>query len=270
VSKNLLIKGHIYGYCYYKPSEAKKTQKFNIVFATYTNKQWYLIGFYLNCEFVENSPVESIILRQKMFDLQQLGNGLGIEWRRLREEKIVQKLADEAQWLNWRVTPDNAVRTQVPIAIPKKVFNTGNYRIVKPTEIDEKTFGLLYSLAMEDTADDDYGIDVEFPEGREIERKHKMRERNPALVKAAKDLFKKKEGRLYCQSCGFDFYNLYGEIGIDFIEVHHVVPVHELKGETKTKVEDVALVCSNCHRMLHRRRPWIKMEELKLLIRKST
>ncbi len=47
-------------------------------------------------------------------------------------------------------------------------------------------------------------------------------------------------------------------IGSDFIEGHHTVPISELKGEVKTKVKDVALVCSNCHRMLHRRRPLAK------------
>lgn len=268
-NNSLLINGYIYGYCYYKPSEIKMSEKFNVAFATYTNKQWYLIGFYLNCEFVKNPPVEIVILKQKMFDLQQLGNSLGSEWRKLREEKFIQKLTNEAQWLKWRVSPDNAIRTQRPIAIPKKLFNTGNYRIVKPTEVTEKTFNSLYLLAREDTANDDYGIDTEFPEGREIERKHKMRERNAAVAKAAKDLFKKKEGRLYCQACGFDFFNIYGEIGSDFIEAHHTVPISELEGETKTRVEDIALVCSNCHRMLHRKRPWIKMEELKLLINKN-
>ncbi|MFN3092826.1 hypothetical protein [Bacillus pumilus] len=35
-----------------------------------------------------------------------------------------------------------------------------------------------------------------------------------------------------------------------------------------TKVEDIAIVCSNCHRMLHRKRPWLNKDQLKLLIEK--
>lgn len=268
-NKNLLIDGFLYGYCYYHPTENKRNEKFNIAFASYTNKQWYLIGFYLNCEFVSKPPVKNEVLTQKMHDLLQLGNSLGDEWQKLKGEKFIQKLKNEAQWLKWRVSPDNAIRTLQPIVIPQKIFNTKNYRIVKPTELDEEIFNSLYSLAQEYVADDDYGYESEFPEGKEIERRHRLRERNQAVIKSAKDSFKQKEGKLYCQVCGFDFYEKYGEIGCDFIEGHHTIPISELKGEVKTKAKDVALVCSNCHRMLHRRRPWLKMGELKRLIDKS-
>lgn len=265
-NKSLLIDDFLYGYCYYSPTENKRNEKFNIAFATYTNKQWYLIGFYLNCEFVSNPPVRNEVLKQKMHDLQQLGTSLGDEWRKLKGEKFIQKLKSEAQGLKWRVSPDNAIRTLQPIAIPKKIFETKNFRIVKPTELEEAIFNSLSSLAQEDVADNDYGYDSEFPEGKEIERKHRLRERNQAVIKSAKDLFKQKNVKLYCQVCGFNFHDTYGEIGSDFIEGHHTVPISELKGEVITKVKDVALVCSNCHRMLHRKRPWSKMEDLKKLI----
>jgi predicted HNH restriction endonuclease len=140
---------------------------------------------------------------------------------------------------------------------------------VKPTEIERDVFNELFSLAQEYVADEDYGFDSEFPEGKEIERKHRLRERNQAVIKSAKEAFKQKNGKLYCQVCGFDFQTKYGDIGSDFIEGHHTVPISELKGEVKTKVKDVALVCSNCHRMLHRRRPWLKMDELRNLISKK-
>jgi len=265
-NKNLLIDGFLYGYCYYKPTEDKRNDKFNIAFATYTNKQWFLIGFYLNCEFVDEPPVRSEVLQQKMYDLQQMGTSLGDNWRKLKGKNFIQKLKGEAQWLKWRVLPDNAIRTSQPIAIPKKIFDTKNFHITKPTGLDEIVFNSLFSLAQEYIADDDYGYDSEFPEGKEIERRHKLRERNQAVIKAAKDSFKQKKGKLYCQVCGFDFHDKYGEIGCDFIEGHHTIPISELEGEVKTKVGDVALVCSNCHRMLHRKRPWLKMEDLKSLI----
>lgn len=34
----------------------------------------------------------------------------------------------------------------------------------------------------------------------------------------------------------------------------------------ETKIEDIAIVCSNCHRMLHRKRPWLSINELKQLL----
>jgi len=42
-NKNLLIDGYLYGYCYYRPAENRHSEKFNIAFATYTSRQWYLI-----------------------------------------------------------------------------------------------------------------------------------------------------------------------------------------------------------------------------------
>ena len=150
--------------------------------------------------------------------------------------------------------------------IPDYIFNTKNYRIVTPKEIDERIFSDLFNLAQQHTAYDDYGIDSEFPEGIEIERMHKRRERSQAVIKEAKNTFKRKNGLLYCQICGFDFSSSYGEIGQDYIEAHHILPISKLSGEIKTKVSDIVLVCSNCHRMLHRKRPWLKMSELKNLI----
>ena len=268
-NKNLLINGYIYGYCYYHPIEAKRNEKFNVAFATYVNSQWYLIGFYLDCEFVENPPVDIKILKQKMSDLRQLGNSLGREWKKLNDKQFIEKLKYEAQWLKWKVSPENAIRTAQPVPIPRDMFFTRNYRIVKPTEINKTTFDNLYSLSLHNVFEIDYGYDGDFPEGREIEIKHRARERSQAVIKKAKELFKKRHGKLYCQVCGFDFYEKYGPIGQDFIEAHHTLPVSSFKGVVKTKVKDIALVCSNCHRMLHRKRPWLRMKDLEKIIDKD-
>ncbi|WP_338786271.1 HNH endonuclease [Metabacillus sp. FJAT-53654] len=113
-----------------------------------------------------------------------------------------------------------------------------------------------------DLTEDDMG----FEEGKKKLRQHIVRERNPQIIKLAKERFKEKHGKLFCEICTFDFYEYYGEIGEDFIEGHHTKPVSELQEGEKTKVEDIALVCSNCHKILHRRRPWLKKEELMKLI----
>lgn len=102
----------------------------------------------------------------------------------------------------------------------------------------------------------------QFEEGKENLRLHKIRERDPQLIKEAKKRFKKKYGLLFCEVCGINFEKLYGERGKDFIEGHHKKPVHEMKEGDTTKVEDIGMLCSNCHRMIHRH-PMISMEELK-------
>jgi putative restriction endonuclease len=63
-----------------------------------------------------------------------------------------------------------------------------------------------------------------------------------------------------------DFEKKYGERGKDFIEAHHTIPVSEMVPGQNTKVEDIALVCSNCHKILHRTRPWLSMKRLKEIL----
>ena len=59
-----------------------------------------------------------------------------------------------------------------------------------------------------------------------------------------------------CAICGFDFEAQYGDVGKDFIEVHHIAPISSRKGEHDVDpIYDLIPVCSNCHSILHRRRP---------------
>jgi 5-methylcytosine-specific restriction enzyme A len=107
-----------------------------------------------------------------------------------------------------------------------------------------------------------------FPEGKILYRMHRARERKPTLVKKVKLLAKRKHGRLFCQVCGFDFAERYGSLGEDFIECHHTKPLSELAGECETRVKDMATVCANCHRMIHRKRPWLSLEVLSSILRR--
>lgn len=72
--------------------------------------------------------------------------------------------------------------------------------------------------------------------------------------------------KLKCEACGFDFEKVYGKLGVGYIEVHHKKPVSE--GERITDLEsDLAMLCSNCHRMIHRGKDhMITVEELKRII----
>jgi 5-methylcytosine-specific restriction protein A len=113
-------------------------------------------------------------------------------------------------------------------------------------------------------AEEDEDI-VEASEGRILTRLHRTRERNKKLVKARKDKALQLQGHLRCEACNFDFVEKYGARGVGFIEAHHTKPVHTLAEDAKTKLEDLALICANCHRMIHARRPWLTMDELRAL-----
>ena len=103
----------------------------------------------------------------------------------------------------------------------------------------------------------------EAPEGRLLTRKHRARERNRTLVKAKRKLVMKTHGKLVCEVCKFDFSVRYGDRGNGFIEYHHTKPLATLAVGHKTHIDDLALVCANGHRMIHHRKPWLSVAELK-------
>jgi 5-methylcytosine-specific restriction enzyme A len=105
--------------------------------------------------------------------------------------------------------------------------------------------------------DDETGLE---PENLKRLREHKRIERNRKL--AAK--VKKAQGYT-CKACGFNFENNYGAIGTDFIEAHHLTPLSELAGDIVhlDPKRDFSVLCSNCHRMIHRSEFVSRIEEFK-------
>jgi 5-methylcytosine-specific restriction protein A len=80
-----------------------------------------------------------------------------------------------------------------------------------------------------------------------------VRERDLNIVKEKRRQVIAETGSLRCTVCSFDFFATYGELGRDFCEVHHLLPMSLRHEETQTLLQDLAIVCSNCHRMLHRK-----------------
>ncbi|MPM50774.1 hypothetical protein SDC9_97517 [bioreactor metagenome] len=71
----------------------------------------------------------------------------------------------------------------------------------------------------------------------------------------------------FCQVCKFDFGKTYGDIGEDFIHVHHVVDIATVGNEYSVDpIKDLIPVCPNCHSMLHKKKPAYLVEELKKMI----
>jgi 5-methylcytosine-specific restriction enzyme A len=95
---------------------------------------------------------------------------------------------------------------------------------------------------------------------------HYTRERDRNIIKEKKK-YATSIGQLKCEICDFSFID---KFGVEFIECHHKTPISQ-SGVTETTLNDLALVCANCHRMLHRQfgGQFLSMQELKLM-RKST
>lgn len=120
--------------------------------------------------------------------------------------------------------------------------------------IDQKrTLGIsqeaLYHPYKEKVASQQLKEDEEFYEGAVSEVSLDKYERNPEARKACI-----KHYGAQCAVCGFDFEKTYGEIGKDYIQVHHIIPLSEIgKEHVVDYQEDLIPVCPNCHVMLHRK-----------------
>jgi 5-methylcytosine-specific restriction protein A len=112
---------------------------------------------------------------------------------------------------------------------------------------------------------DDEGMEA--PEGRVLTRLHRVRERNQKLVERRKIKALREKGALTCEVCEFDYEKRYGNRGYGFIEAHHTKALASLTENSTTKLEDLALVCANCHRMIHAQKPWLSIEELRATLR---
>jgi len=92
--------------------------------------------------------------------------------------------------------------------------------------------------------------DKRFAENAVRYGRHRIRERNAAVVKARKDAYRiATNGRMPCEVCTTSFVD---DFGFEYLEAHHKMPLSMLNGEIETKLEDLALLCANCHRAIHR------------------
>jgi 5-methylcytosine-specific restriction protein A len=107
--------------------------------------------------------------------------------------------------------------------------------------------------------------DIPVEEGDLALRAHLRRERDPKLRRRKLADAKRRRVPIACEVCSFDFGRTYGSHGLDYIECHHRTPLY-VSGETQTRLTDLALLCSNCHRMIHRSKLWLSVEQLKDLV----
>ena len=70
-----------------------------------------------------------------------------------------------------------------------------------------------------------------------------------------------------CIVCSFDFEEVYGEIGKNYIHVHHIIPISEIGKEYELNpVTDLVPVCPNCHAMIHITRPALSIKQIKQIL----
>lgn len=94
-------------------------------------------------------------------------------------------------------------------------------------------------------------------EGRIITKNVQIRERSSHLRMIAIEHFT-KNGKIYCDCCGFNFPSYYGlNYGKNCIEIHHIKPIFQYEGDSfdqvvKNALQNLLPVCPNCHRVIHK------------------
>jgi len=88
-------------------------------------------------------------------------------------------------------------------------------------------------------------------------------ERNPYARKTCIEYY-----GFTCVVCNFNFEKYYGNLGKDFIHVHHLKQIADIGKEyTINPIKDLRPVCPNCHAMIHKRKEPYSIEEIKKQIK---
>jgi hypothetical protein len=137
-----------------------------------------------------------------------------------------------------------------------------------PTLLDIFARALKIEAAAENR-EDAIESHLEFTESRRLAGERYFFARNPGLIREAK----RRHGNK-CQVCGFVFEEQFGSVARDFIEAHHLNPLSERSdqewtGDVRTSIDQIAVLCANCHRVAHRRRPAYTLEELRECLRQA-
>lgn len=132
------------------------------------------------------------------------------------------------------------------------------------SEWTQDSFELLFTLlTIGDIIENEAAVQKE---GTQTEIRSIRYERNPINRK----ICLQKKGYV-CAVCGMNFYDMYGKIGKEYIEVHHTTPVSEMPQDYILDIErDLVPLCSNCHSMAHRCKPPFSVSELKRYMEEQT
>lgn len=103
-------------------------------------------------------------------------------------------------------------------------------------------------------------------EGRILTRVHAYKERDRKFAARAKKHYKiKNGGKLWCVACDLKPELLYDDRGERCIEAHHKIPIEELQPDSIVHVDDMAMVCASCHRVIHSQKPCLTIDEVRAL-----
>ena len=175
---------------------------------------------------------------------------------------------------NIRMLPNRRTRQEMMRLLPEWKWLRAPHREAR---VPDQLVGRVLAALCGDANDEPKGYEelwlpevipsrLNAPEGLLRWRTHLMRERNSRLTADKKRLVLAAKGRLVCDVCAFDFGDVYGVQCKNFCEVHHTKPLSSIQEVCETSIDDLVILCSNCHRAIHRIDPMPNIEELRTVI----
>jgi len=207
----------------------------DIVFIYNTKKKStkiYPKGIYLICKIIENLNSDNDIRLKVLYDLRSSP----VEPADFGFEKIMNEIHSLSQNGTYYKFKEKTTPNEIYELLIKKDY-------IYPDEVDEKEVKKL-------------------KEGSKKRIIVNAYERNPIARETCLTYY-----GYDCSVCEFNFENIYGKIGKDFIHVHHLKALSEINEEyIINPIEDLRPVCPNCHAMLHKKKPAYTIKELKQII----
>ncbi|WP_439488177.1 HNH endonuclease [Algoriphagus sp.] len=128
---------------------------------------------------------------------------------------------------------------------------TSGASVKKGREIYEKYYDLVKDDFAETVFPDEVDTEQEYSEGKTRQVIVNSYERNQLARQECIEHF-----GLNCQVCDFNFEDKFGELGQNFIHVHHIIDIATIGKEySVAPKKDLVPVCPNCHAMLHKKKP---------------
>jgi len=142
---------------------------------------------------------------------------------------------------------------------------TSGASVKKGREIYEEHYKLVKDNFAETIFPDEVEADKKYSEGKTRQVKVNSYERNQLARQECIEHF-----GLNCQVCDFNFQEKFGELGENFIHVHHIIDISTIGKEYSVNPKtDLIPVCPNCHAMLHKQKPAYSISELKNIIKEK-
>jgi hypothetical protein len=167
--------------------------------------------------------------------------------------------------------PDLAIAVRKHGDAVKEGVNSTEIRIAanEVNNLQKRVFGLTNAgsvIALKEASakpETDFEHDIQGMEGRLLARIHIYKERDRVFSEKVKKYFRdRNNGKLICQACGLEPTSRYGSKGDYCIEAHHKIPIAELQPGSITRIEEMAIVCASCHRIIHSKKPCLDLKEV--------